>query len=57
MINVLVVNDSAVVRQILSRELAQESDINIVGTAHDSYIARDKIVALKPDVRGIRHAR
>ena len=50
MINVLVVDDSAIVRQILSRELAKASDINIIGTAPDPYIARDKIVALKPDV-------
>ncbi len=50
MINVLVVDDSAIVRQILSRELAKASDINVVGTAPDPYIARDKIISLNPDV-------
>lgn len=49
-IKVLIVDDSAVVRDILSRELAKCSDIEIVGTAMDPYIARDKIVALTPDV-------
>jgi two-component system chemotaxis response regulator CheB len=47
---VLVVDDSAVVRQILSRELARDPDIEVVGTAADPYIARDKIIELKPDV-------
>jgi two-component system chemotaxis response regulator CheB len=49
-IKVLVVDDSAVVRQILSRELDRDPDIQIIGTAADPYIARDKIVSLKPDV-------
>jgi len=50
MIRVLIVDDSAVVRQILSRELAKDPEIEVVGTAPDPYIARDKIVKLKPDV-------
>ncbi|MBD3317339.1 MAG: chemotaxis-specific protein-glutamate methyltransferase CheB [Chitinivibrionales bacterium] len=50
MIKVLVVDDSAVVRQILSRELSKNADIEVVGTAPDPYVARDKLVALKPDV-------
>lgn len=49
-IRVLIVDDSAVVRQILSRDLAKDPEINVVGTAPDPYIARDKIVELKPDV-------
>jgi len=49
-IKVLVVDDSAIVRDILSTKLSQFSDIEIVGTAPDPYIARDKIVRLKPDV-------
>lgn len=49
-IRVLVVDDSAVVRQTFERELGKVSDIEIVGTAPDPYIARDKIVELKPDV-------
>lgn len=49
-VRVLVVDDSAVVRQVLSRELAAERGIEVVGTATDPYAARDKIVRLKPDV-------
>lgn len=50
MIRVLVVDDSAVVRKILTDELSRYPDIEIVGTAVDPYIARDKIVQLDPDV-------
>jgi two-component system chemotaxis response regulator CheB len=50
MIRVLVVDDSAVVRRILSEELHKASDIDVVGTAADAFIARDKILRLKPDV-------
>jgi len=50
MIKVLVVDDSAVVRKVISEELSVYDDIEIVGTAMDPYIARDKIVRLKPDV-------
>jgi len=49
-IKVLVVDDSAIVRKVFSQELSKEGDIEVVGTAPDPYIARDKIVALKPDV-------
>ena len=49
-IKVLIVDDSAVVRQTFERELSKASDIEIVGTAPDPYIARDKIVELRPDV-------
>jgi two-component system chemotaxis response regulator CheB len=49
-IRVLVVDDSAVVRKVFSEELGRESDIEVVGTAPDPYVARDKIVQLKPDV-------
>ncbi|MGD9128759.1 MAG: chemotaxis response regulator protein-glutamate methylesterase [Planctomycetia bacterium] len=50
MIKVLVVDDSAVVRKVLSNELSKASDIEVVGTAIDPFIARDKIMQLKPDV-------
>ena len=50
MINVLIVDDSAVVRKVLSAELSKAPDINVVGTAIDPYVARDKILQLKPDV-------
>lgn len=49
-IKVLVVDDSAVVRQTLERELAKDPEIEVVGTAIDPFVARDKIVSLKPDV-------
>ena len=49
-IRVLIVDDSAIVRRILSTVLAVEDDIEVVGTAPDPYIARDKILALLPDV-------
>lgn len=49
-IRVLVVDDSAVVRKVFSEELGREPDIEVVGTAPDPYVARDKIVNLKPDV-------
>jgi two-component system chemotaxis response regulator CheB len=49
-IKVLVVDDSAVVRKIFSTELSRDSAIEVVGSAPDPYIARDKIVELKPDV-------
>src|SRR5438477_8929595 len=49
-IRVLVVDDSAIVRKILTDALAAEPDIEVVGTAPDPYVARDKILALHPDV-------
>lgn len=49
-IKVLVVDDSAIVRKIFSEELSKYSDIEVVGVAPDPYVARDKIVNLKPDV-------
>lgn len=49
-IKVLIVDDSAIVRKILSQQLAQDPNIEVIGTAPDPFIARDKIVALNPDV-------
>ncbi|MCC6491015.1 MAG: chemotaxis response regulator protein-glutamate methylesterase [Candidatus Hydrogenedentes bacterium] len=49
-IRVLVVDDSALVRDILMRELNRDAQIEVVGAAPDPYIARDMIVELKPDV-------
>jgi two-component system chemotaxis response regulator CheB len=49
-IRVFVVDDSAVVRQKLTEELNKNPDIEVVGTAIDPYVARDKIVRLNPDV-------
>jgi two-component system chemotaxis response regulator CheB len=49
-IRVLIVDDSAIVRKILSDALAGEPDLEVVGTAPDPYVARDKILSLSPDV-------
>ncbi len=49
-IRVLIVDDSALVRKILTDALSADPEIEVIGTAPDPYIARDKIVHLKPDV-------
>lgn len=49
-IRVLVIDDSAVVRKLVTEALALDPEIEVVGTAIDPYLARDKIVQLKPDV-------
>jgi two-component system, chemotaxis family, protein-glutamate methylesterase/glutaminase len=49
-IKVLIVDDSAIVRKIFAQELSKHQDIVVVGTAPDPYVARDKIVKLRPDV-------
>lgn len=49
-IKVLAVDDSAVMRNFLKMELSRLPDIEIIGTAPDAYIARDKLLSLAPDV-------
>jgi two-component system chemotaxis response regulator CheB len=49
-IRVLVVDDSAVMRQLLTEILSSDPGIEVVGTAPDPYVAREKIKALNPDV-------
>ncbi len=49
-IKVLVVDDSAVVRKVFTEQLSRQKGITVIGTAPDPYVARDKIVKLKPDV-------
>jgi two-component system chemotaxis response regulator CheB len=49
-IKVLVVDDSAVVRKVFTEQLSKQRGMVVVGTAPDPYVARDKIVKLKPDV-------
>ena len=49
-VKVLVVDDSALVRQLLSQGLGQDPGIEVVGTASDPYMARDRIMQLRPDV-------
>ena len=43
-------DDSAIVRKVLTEALSKESDIEVVGTAPDPFVARDKILSLRPDV-------
>ncbi|MBI5060043.1 chemotaxis response regulator protein-glutamate methylesterase [candidate division KSB1 bacterium] len=50
MTKVLIVDDSALVRKVFSEELGRDPNIQVVGTAPDPYVARDKIVELNPDV-------
>jgi len=47
---VLIVDDSAIVRKLLSDALAHEADIQVVGTAADPFQARDLILKHQPDV-------
>ena len=49
-IKVLIVDDSAVIRKILEKIFSTSPDIEVVGTAPDPYVAREKLVELKPDV-------
>jgi two-component system chemotaxis response regulator CheB len=49
-IRVLIVDDSALVRDILSQGLAADPNLEVIGTAQDPFVARDRIVELRPDV-------
>ncbi|OZB71044.1 MAG: chemotaxis response regulator protein-glutamate methylesterase, partial [Lysobacterales bacterium 13-68-4] len=49
-VRVLVVDDSALVRKLMSTMLSTDPRIEVVGTAPDPLIAREKIKQLNPDV-------
>jgi len=49
-IKVLIVDDSALVRRLLTDLLSSDPGIEVLGTATDAYVAREKIKALNPDV-------
>lgn len=49
-VKVLIIDDSALAREVLSRGLSVYSDIEVVGTAADVFEGRDKIVYLEPHV-------
>jgi len=49
-VRVLIVDDSAAMRQLLTAILSSDPMIEVVGAAQDPYYARDKIKALQPDV-------
>jgi two-component system chemotaxis response regulator CheB len=50
LLKVLIVDDSALMRQLLTKILSSDPELVVVGTAGDPYVAREKIIALKPDV-------
>lgn len=49
-VRVLIIDDSALIRQLLSEILGSDPHIEVVGVAADPYVAREKIKALNPDV-------
>ncbi len=49
-IRLLIVDDSALVRKLLTEMVGKDRDIEVVGTATDPYAAREKIKQLNPDV-------
>lgn len=49
-IKLLVVDDSILFREVLSRYIRQDSEIEVVGSAGDAYTARDMILKYEPDV-------
>src|SRR5580658_6513587 len=49
-IRVLVVDDSALARKVIGDILRKDPEIEVVGTANDPYMAREKILELNPDV-------
>jgi two-component system chemotaxis response regulator CheB len=50
MIRVLIVDDSKLIRDVLTDILKEQPDIHVVGTAADAFEARDRIKELDPDV-------
>jgi two-component system chemotaxis response regulator CheB len=49
-IKVLVIDDSALVRQVLTEIINKDPEFEVVGAAQDPLIAREKIKQLHPDV-------
>ena len=49
-IKVLIVDDSALMRQLLTKILESDPGLKVVGTAGDPFVAREKIIKLSPDV-------
>jgi two-component system chemotaxis response regulator CheB len=49
-VRALIVDDSTLIRQLFAMLLAQDPEIEVVGSAPDPYVARDMIKSLKPDV-------
>ena len=49
-IRVLIVDDSALVRLVLTEVLSADPEIEVVGAAADAFVARDMIKEFEPDV-------
>jgi two-component system chemotaxis response regulator CheB len=49
-IKVLIIDDSALVRALLTKILGADDELQVIGTAADAFIAREKIKLLNPDV-------
>jgi two-component system chemotaxis response regulator CheB len=49
-VRVLIVDESALIRSLLTAIINRESDMEVVGAARDPYIAREMIRTLEPDV-------
>ena len=49
-IKVLIVDDSALIRSVLTEIINKQPDMEVIGTAPDPLVAREKIKALNPDV-------
>ena len=49
-VRVLIVDDSALARSIIQAGLAKDPGIEVVGSASDPFVARDKLIELRPDV-------
>jgi two-component system chemotaxis response regulator CheB len=49
-LKVLIVDDSALMRQLLTQILGSDPELEVVGTAGDPFVAREKIKSLNPDV-------
>ena len=49
-VNVLIVDDAPIVRNVLTKELSRDARIEVVGAAEDAYQARDMIIERNPDV-------
>ena len=49
-IRVLIVDDSALIRSLLSEIIHQAPDLELVGAAPDAFIAKEMVMNLQPDV-------
>jgi two-component system, chemotaxis family, protein-glutamate methylesterase/glutaminase len=47
---VLIVDDSSLMRQLLTQILSSDPELEVIGTAGDPFVAREKIKSLNPDV-------